>query len=130
MELRDDQVVRYSRQLLLREVGGAGQRALLSAAVSTRGRGPALEVAVAYLAASGVAVHAAPGAGGFGALNPDAQQPEGRHVTVLLGTPPAPQASWQGPAVWMGAVGDTLRLLLLSAEGCGACAARDRKSVV
>ncbi|MEN9796925.1 MAG: hypothetical protein RL653_621 [Pseudomonadota bacterium] len=56
--LRDDQVLRYSRQLLLREVGGAGQQAWLDAGIRVAGGGRALEVAVAYLAGAGLRVDA------------------------------------------------------------------------
>lgn len=56
MPLNEEQVVRYSRQILLKEVGGAGQEKLLCGAVRLRGDGSALQVAAAYLAAGGVGV--------------------------------------------------------------------------
>lgn len=53
MALREDQILRYSRQILLREVGGRGQQRLLDAPVSLDGASDVLDVAAAYLAASG-----------------------------------------------------------------------------
>lgn len=52
--LREDQIRRYSRQILLREVGGRGQRRLLDAAVAVIGLGPVGAACAAYLAAAGV----------------------------------------------------------------------------
>jgi len=54
MMLRDDQIHRYSRQLLLREVGGVGQARLLAARVRILGVGRAADEAATYLAAAGV----------------------------------------------------------------------------
>lgn len=54
--LRDDQVRRYARHVLLPELGGRGQELLLAAAVAVEvGPGRAAEVAaLTYLAAAGV----------------------------------------------------------------------------
>lgn len=54
--LRDDQVRRYARHILLPEVGGRGQERLLAAAVAVEvGPGRAAEVAaLTYLAAAGI----------------------------------------------------------------------------
>ncbi len=54
--LRDDQVKRYARHILLPELGGRGQELLLAAAVEVEvGPGRAAEVAaLTYLAAAGV----------------------------------------------------------------------------
>jgi hypothetical protein len=54
--LREDQVQRYGRQILLREVGGKGQQRLLERPVRVLGRDDAVDVAVAYLVAGGTAV--------------------------------------------------------------------------
>jgi hypothetical protein len=56
--LSEAQIHRYSRQILLREVGGMGQLALLGGVVEVRGQGEALEVAGRYLAAGGTPVRA------------------------------------------------------------------------
>ena len=126
MEFRDDQVERYSRQLLLREVGGPGQRALLATALETSGDGPALEVAVAYLAASGVAVRRAGRRSVFGAWNPDSAGRAPRPVNLQLGSAPLthPDAV-RAPAVWVGAVpGGGARLVVMPAGCCPLCAAQ------
>lgn len=52
--LTDDQIERYSRHILLPEVGGKGQARLLASSVLVCGDGPAAECCAAYLAAAGV----------------------------------------------------------------------------
>ena len=52
--LTDAQVERYSRQILLPEVGGRGQARLLAARVAVGGDGPAAAVAVLLLGRAGV----------------------------------------------------------------------------
>lgn len=52
--LTDAQIERYSRQIILPQVGGRGQQRLLQATVSLIGRGPLAENAALYLAAAGV----------------------------------------------------------------------------
>jgi molybdopterin-synthase adenylyltransferase len=54
MGLRDDQIRRYSRHVLLPEVGGIGQQRLLDAAVRVPALNAAGQAAVLYLAAAGV----------------------------------------------------------------------------
>ncbi len=51
--LTESQIQRFSRQILLREVGGAGQERLLNTPVHVVGRGEAFEVARATLLAGG-----------------------------------------------------------------------------
>ncbi|MDX2011329.1 MAG: ThiF family adenylyltransferase [Myxococcaceae bacterium] len=90
MALSDPQVQRYSRQILLKEVGGRGQLRLLGAPFEVAGRGPELDVAVAYLAASGTPVRSPHAHGGFLA-----------GVTLAEFAPdadtPGPVAGWLGP---------------------------------
>ena len=50
----DDQIMRYSRQIILPEVGGTGQRKLLNSKVLVLGAGGLGSAAIAYLAAAGV----------------------------------------------------------------------------
>jgi molybdopterin-synthase adenylyltransferase len=69
--LNEAQIQRYSRQLLLPEVGGAGQERLLAARVAVRARGEAAETLGRYLEAAGVGL----GANGLavgGIENPEA----------------------------------------------------------
>ncbi len=61
MALREDQVQRYSRAILLRGVGGAGQKALLETGARLWAGGPALLAAAAYLGAGGTPVEGPPG---------------------------------------------------------------------
>ncbi len=89
----DAQLERYARHLILPELGGRGQRALLDATVVLDGEGPACDEALHFLVAAGVgrvalAGAVAPGtADHVGALNPD--------VTLL----PASGASLEVPVV-------------------------------
>lgn len=52
--MRDDELDRYARHIVLREVGGAGQRALLGANVAVVGAGGLGSPCLLYLAAAGV----------------------------------------------------------------------------
>jgi hypothetical protein len=62
MRFDDAQIERYSRQLVLPEVGPQGQTRLAQARVAIAAVGPAAERAVAYLAAAGVGSLALPAA--------------------------------------------------------------------
>lgn len=54
MTLTDDQLDRYARQIVLKEIGGEGQRRLLAARVTVIGAGGIGAPAIQYLAAAGV----------------------------------------------------------------------------
>ncbi|MFN3230815.1 MAG: HesA/MoeB/ThiF family protein [Alphaproteobacteria bacterium] len=54
MDFTDDQVERYSRHIILREVGGAGQQKLLHARVLVVGAGGLGSPLLMYLAAAGI----------------------------------------------------------------------------
>lgn len=54
--MREEDIQRYGRQILLRELGGRGQRKLMEARVEVHGDGPALDGAVTYLRAGGTLV--------------------------------------------------------------------------
>lgn len=54
MRLTDDQIEQYSRQIILRELGGTGQRRLLASSCAIVGRGAAFDTIVTYLAGAGV----------------------------------------------------------------------------
>ena len=78
--MREDQIIRYGRQILLRDLGGKGQERLLASPVRVLGGGPDLEDAVAYLLGGGTPIELAPDVtlagfltgAGMEALNPDA----------------------------------------------------------
>lgn len=54
MTLGEDERARYARQIILKEIGGAGQRRLKGATVAVIGAGGIGSPAIAYLAAAGV----------------------------------------------------------------------------
>ena len=54
MDLTKDQIERYSRQIVLKEVGGIGQKKLLSSKISLIGLGALGSSAAYYLAAAGI----------------------------------------------------------------------------
>ncbi|KQX20250.1 MULTISPECIES: HesA/MoeB/ThiF family protein [unclassified Sphingomonas] len=54
MSLTDQQLDRYARHIILREIGGAGQQALLGATVAVIGAGGIGSPAIQYLAAAGI----------------------------------------------------------------------------
>lgn len=56
LTFRPDQIRRYSRHILLPDVGGLGQSRLLAATVAVDVSSAAARVAAAYLAASGVSL--------------------------------------------------------------------------
>ena len=59
VRLDDLQIERYSRQIVLREIGAVGQAQLLDARVAIAGTGTAAQRALGYLAAAGVGTLAA-----------------------------------------------------------------------
>jgi hypothetical protein len=141
MALREDQILRYSRQILLKGVGGRGQESLLEAGVKLEATGAAGLTAAAYLAAGGTSLQASqsplgPGAQGFLAedgdvgvpaarvlervlpeLNPDTAQPRGGGRLAEL------PAAWGGEAPWVALGGDGARgaVLFRGPEGCVWC---------
>ena len=52
MEFSEDQIERYSRQIVLKEVGGKGQKKLLGSKVTVIGLGALVSSAAFYLAAA------------------------------------------------------------------------------
>lgn len=54
VRLDDERIERYSRQIILQEVGARGQERLFAARVAVVGAGAAAERVVAYLAAAGI----------------------------------------------------------------------------
>ncbi|HLL54369.1 MAG TPA: ThiF family adenylyltransferase [Myxococcaceae bacterium] len=143
MALSEEQILRYSRQILLKEVGGVGQERLRDNGAALTGTGSAQLTAAAYLGAGGSALgfsnrKAQAGEEGFllsaadvgqplreplsAALedvNPDALEPgEGQQGRV--GELPA---SFGGPPPWVviGWSGRKAGVVFRSEDGCGAC---------
>jgi hypothetical protein len=56
MILSDAQIERYSRQIILPEIGGRGQEKLLASTVTLLGVGPLADAIVPYLAGAGIGV--------------------------------------------------------------------------
>jgi len=94
MALREDQIQRYSRQILLREVGGRGQARLLEAVIVVEGQSDALDVAVAYLAASGTPLREARPTARAGFLEGATL---GDFSVDAVARPEAPVRGWLGP---------------------------------
>ncbi|MBI5399077.1 molybdopterin-synthase adenylyltransferase MoeB [Candidatus Saganbacteria bacterium] len=78
MTLRDDQVERYSRQILLPQVGGKGQEKLLAGKVLVIGAGGLGSPVAAYLAGAGV--------GTLGLVDSDAVDLTNLHRQILYTT--------------------------------------------
>lgn len=141
MALSEDQILRYSRQILLKDVGGRGQEALLEAGVRLEGAGPAGLTAAAYLAAGGTPVvttdaKVGPATVGFlvadsdighlasevltrvlPEVNPDAAMPRpGGRIAEL-------PAAWSGEAPWVALGGDGTRgaVVFRGDQGCVWC---------
>jgi hypothetical protein len=141
MALREDQILRYSRQILLREVGGRGQEKLLAGGVRLKATGAAGLTAAAYVAAGGTAVEAGPeslkpGAEGFLVSAEQVGQPAsevlaralpdvnadalpGRGAGRLAELP----SEWDGEGPWVALGGDGTRgvVVFRGAGGCAGC---------
>jgi len=141
MPLSDNQVLRYSRQILLADVGGQGQERLLASGIALTGAGPAQAVAAAYLAAAGCSVRGPnravmAGEQGFlftcddlgrssidalraslAEMNPDALAGLGEGC---LGEVPA---AFSGPGAWiaLGRGEDRSEVLYRGPSGCAEC---------
>ncbi|MBM7117183.1 ThiF family adenylyltransferase [Archangium primigenium] len=141
MALGEADILRYSRQILLREVGGRGQERLLAGGVRLGASGEAGLTAAAYVVAGGTPVvpDARPlreGAEGF--LVPAGHTGESAADVLaahLPGVPPgalAPggggrlaevPAQWDGEGPWVALGGDGARgvVVFRGPEGCAAC---------
>ena len=141
MALSEEQILRYSRQILLRAVGGHGQERLLAGGVRLEATGTAGLTAAAYVAAGGTAVQAgeaplAPGAEGFLAGAEAIGQPGARVLAEVLpdvnadAVPPRGTgrlaelpAAWEGEGPWVALGGEGTRgvLVFRGAAGCAGC---------
>jgi len=113
--VRDDQVRRYARHILLPDVGGVGQRALLAATVAVDVASSAGRIAATFLAAGGVgtlAIGATDPAerARLASLNPDTQIVETAPAAItapVLAVPgwwPAAEGDTTARAWWAGAM--------------------------
>ena len=130
--MRDEQVRRYARHVLLPDVGGLGQTALLTASVRVDVHDPAGMTAATYLAAGGVGTLvvgevAAPQAAVLSAINPDSKmvrQPEPSKAlsTVDVRIPPIPywwpdtEGDDTARAFWSGGLAATATMAKLIAK--------------
>lgn len=118
--LSEAQIQRYSRQILLKEVGGTGQLRLLGAAVEVWGEGSALDVAAAYLAAGGSPVRVR----GVWLQGFDPERSPQAPVGLTVGEGPAPAAQLR-LCLEVGAA----RIVYRPAGGCAACFERQGPGV-
>ena len=79
MSLSDSQLDRYARHIVLREIGGEGQRKLLGATVAIVGAGGIGSPAILYLAAAGI--------GALRVIDDDSVVLDNLQRQVLFGTP-------------------------------------------
>jgi adenylyltransferase/sulfurtransferase len=79
VSLRDDQLDRYARHIVLKEIGGEGQRKLLDAKVVLVGAGGIGSPAIQYLAAAGI--------GAMRVIDHDEIALDNLQRQVLFGTP-------------------------------------------
>ncbi len=140
MQLTEQQIHRYSRQILVTEVGGVGQLRFLAGGVSVATGGAAVQAGAAYLAAYGVAISAEGavqrGEEGFllstseigiplaaamqdalRDLNPDAVGPRGTGCLAAI------PSAFSGPGPWV-AIGGSKKqgaILYRSKQGCEDC---------
>ncbi|MBM3506575.1 MAG: molybdopterin-synthase adenylyltransferase MoeB [Alphaproteobacteria bacterium] len=84
MDLRDDQIERYARHIILKEVGGPGQARLLNARVLVIGAGGLGSPLVMYLAAAGVGTI---GVVDFDEVSLSNLQRQILHITERVGMP-------------------------------------------
>ena len=93
MILSDDQLDRFARHIVLKEIGGHGQQKLLAASVTLVGAGGIGSPAIQYLAAAGV--------GRLTVIDDDAVSLDNLHRQVLFGTADIgrPKAEASGEAV-------------------------------
>jgi hypothetical protein len=131
--LSDSQIDRYSRQIVLPEIGSERQERLLRAEVAIYGSGDATLVCASYLAGAGVgtlslgSIEPRDGLGNALALetrNPDCRlvhEPRQPAVTIVVGRD-VPDGFPRAAVVWGAASGDCIRRVYLPSEhACAPC---------
>jgi hypothetical protein len=128
--LSDATIDRYSRQIIVPEIGARGQVRILSARVLLSGAGDAAAAAATILGRAGVGrVLALDGALATEPLGPDARlvpvdrDDGGADVVVDLAGRGTPLARRGRPHVLAAAAGDTVLIATLVGRPCAACAA-------
>jgi hypothetical protein len=132
--LSDSQIDRYSRQIVLSEIGGRGQERLLRAEVAIQGCGDAALVCATYLAGAGVGTLSLSGIkprDGLGnaldlvTRNPDCllvREPRQPSVTILLGGDVPDGFPSASPVVWGATSGHCVRTVHFPAgHACASC---------
>ncbi|MBL8916718.1 MAG: hypothetical protein JNM17_38810 [Archangium sp.] len=126
--MNEDQIRQYSRQILLREVGGVGQKKLLAAPIEIIGWSDAIEVAVTYLSAGGSPIASGIREGvGFLSRRP---LPETHQPAIAVVTLPHPDPLPQGPErefTLQVVIGS--EILLRTPTTCAACFEKTRASI-
>jgi hypothetical protein len=131
--LTDDQIDRYSRQIVVPEIGGRGQERLLRAEVAIEGGGDAALVCASYLAGAGLGSLSLGGVDprcelgdvlGLETRNPDCRvlrAPVQPSVMIVIGQVP-PRFPREVAVLWGTTNGDWLRRAYLPpGRGCAPC---------
>jgi hypothetical protein len=115
VEMSEAEVLRYSRQILLRQVGGEGQARLLATRVHRQGVGQAVATAFDYLVAGGVQGNCSLAEG------PGLSSGRADIGPALLSD--TPRTAWRGDRPWvlLGSSEGEPRVIGLGAEGCPSC---------
>ena len=102
MSLTDAQLDRYARHIVLKEIGGEGQRSLLRSSVAIIGAGGIGSPAIQYLAAAGV--------GALRVIDDDAVALDNLQRQVLFGTPDVGRPKTEVAAERVAALNPDVRL--------------------
>lgn len=108
MTLSDDQLERYARHIVLKEIGGAGQVRLLSADVAVIGAGGIGSPAILYLAAAGV--------GTIRVIDDDAVALSNLQRQVLFGTEDVGASKAEGAMAAVARLNPDVKLIPINAR--------------
>ena len=108
--LDDRRIDRYSRQLLLREIGSRGQQALFESRVRVRGTAREAELVATWLSGAGVGVIELadiPAPVALRERNEDVTWTDAEPASLVVGVGPLPQSKWTttSAVVWAAATG-------------------------
>ncbi|WP_150291625.1 HesA/MoeB/ThiF family protein [Sphingobium estronivorans] len=108
MTLTDEQLERYARHIVLKEIGGAGQARLLSADVAVIGAGGIGSPAILYLAAAGVRT--------IRVIDDDAVALSNLQRQVLFGTEDVGSSKAEGAMAAVGRLNPDVKLIPINAR--------------